>query len=191
VPGSLSLVGRTDPTLLAQFGHDATQFLREYSRARFIKRADQFCVIPDLVLAALSAEPLPNIFTDLAVVRECAPSIVQFALEVSQRDGSFWLRRPPEGRARLFGRKLESNGTHKFGPNKLGPNDCKRGRRMYTVSGQESIMETLVYMEALEKTSVGEDIVPFTDLLAGLVEKGLAGEPLPAVPKASSSETAA
>ena len=43
-----------------------------------------------------------------------------------------------------------------------------------------------IYMEALEKASVGEDIVPFTNLLAGLVEKGLAGEPLPAVPKASS-----
>ncbi len=42
------------------------------------------------------------------------------------------------------------------------------------------------YMEALEKASVGEDIVPFTDFLAGLVKKGLAGEPLPAVPKASS-----
>jgi hypothetical protein len=41
-----------------------------------------------------------------------------------------------------------------------------------------------IYMEALEKASVGEDIVPFTDLLAGLVEKGLAGGPLPAVPKA-------
>ena len=41
-----------------------------------------------------------------------------------------------------------------------------------------------IYMEALEKASVGEDIVPFTNLLAGLVEKGLAGEPLPAVPKA-------
>src|SRR5438876_7954703 len=44
-----------------------------------------------------------------------------------------------------------------------------------------------IYMEALEKASVGEDIVPFTDFLAGLVKKGLAGEPLPAVPKASSS----
>jgi hypothetical protein len=41
-----------------------------------------------------------------------------------------------------------------------------------------------VYMEALEKASVGEDIVPFTNLLADLVEKGLAGEPLPAIPKA-------
>jgi hypothetical protein len=41
-----------------------------------------------------------------------------------------------------------------------------------------------IYMEALEKASVGENIVPFTDLLAGLVEKGLAGGPLPAVPKA-------
>ncbi len=43
-----------------------------------------------------------------------------------------------------------------------------------------------IYMEALEKASVGGDIVPFTDFLAGLVKKGLAGEPLPAVPKASS-----
>jgi Fic family protein len=42
------------------------------------------------------------------------------------------------------------------------------------------------YMEALEKASVGEDNVPFTDFLADLVKKGLAGEPLPAVPKASS-----
>jgi Fic family protein len=43
-----------------------------------------------------------------------------------------------------------------------------------------------IYMEALEKASVGEDIVPFTDFLAGLIKKRLAGEPLPAVPKASS-----
>ena len=43
-----------------------------------------------------------------------------------------------------------------------------------------------IYMEALEKASVGEDIIPFTDFLAGLVKNGLAGEPLPAVPKASS-----
>src|SRR5580658_148852 len=42
-----------------------------------------------------------------------------------------------------------------------------------------------VYMGALEKASVGEDIVPFTNFLAGLVRKGLAGEPLPAVPHAS------
>jgi len=42
------------------------------------------------------------------------------------------------------------------------------------------------YMDALEKASVDEDIVPFTDFLAGLVKKGLAGEPLPPVPKASS-----
>jgi hypothetical protein len=38
-------------------------------------------------------------------------------------------------------------------------------------------------MEALEEASAGENIVPFTDFLAGLVTKGLAGEPLPAVPK--------
>jgi fido (protein-threonine AMPylation protein) len=41
------------------------------------------------------------------------------------------------------------------------------------------------YMHALEKASVGEDIVPFADFLAGLVEKRLAGELLPAVPKGS------
>lgn len=42
------------------------------------------------------------------------------------------------------------------------------------------------YVNALEKASVREDIVPFADFLAGLVEKRLAGEPLPPVPKASS-----
>jgi Fic family protein len=41
------------------------------------------------------------------------------------------------------------------------------------------------YMESLEKASIGEDIESFTDLLADLVEKRLAGEPLPAVPKSS------
>jgi Fic family protein len=39
------------------------------------------------------------------------------------------------------------------------------------------------YMEALENVSVGEDIGPFTEFLAGLVEKRLTGEPLPEVPK--------
>jgi len=41
------------------------------------------------------------------------------------------------------------------------------------------------YVNALEKASVGEDIVPFADFLARLVRKRLAGEPLPAVPKVS------
>ena len=41
------------------------------------------------------------------------------------------------------------------------------------------------YMAALEKASVGEDIGPFAELLAALVQKRLAGEPLPEVPKAS------
>jgi hypothetical protein len=41
------------------------------------------------------------------------------------------------------------------------------------------------YVEALERASVAEDIVPFAEFIADLVEKGLAGEPLPAVPKAS------
>ena len=34
-----------------------------------------------------------------------------------------------------------------------------------------------------KKASVGEDIAPFADFVAGLVEKQLAGEPLPAVPQ--------
>jgi Fic/DOC family len=42
------------------------------------------------------------------------------------------------------------------------------------------------YVGALEKASVGEDIVPFADFLAGLAEKRLAGDPLPSVPKTSS-----
>ena len=41
-----------------------------------------------------------------------------------------------------------------------------------------------IYMGALEKARVGEDIVPFAEFLAGFVRKGLAGEPLPPVPKA-------
>jgi len=45
--------------------------------------------------------------------------------------------------------------------------------------------ERKTYMAALEKASVGEDIGPFADFLAKLVEKRLAGEPLPEVPKAS------
>jgi len=47
------------------------------------------------------------------------------------------------------------------------------------------VEERKAYMAALEKASVGEDIVAFADFLAGLVRKGLAGEPLPAVPKPS------
>jgi Fic/DOC family protein len=47
--------------------------------------------------------------------------------------------------------------------------------------------ERNTYVEALEKASVDEDIVPFADFLAKLVRKGLAGKPLPAMPKASSS----
>jgi hypothetical protein len=39
------------------------------------------------------------------------------------------------------------------------------------------------YMEALESASVHENIVPFAGFIADLVTKGLAGEPLPAVPK--------
>jgi len=40
------------------------------------------------------------------------------------------------------------------------------------------------YVEALEQASVEEDIRPFADFLARLVTSSLAGEPLPAVPKA-------
>ena len=43
--------------------------------------------------------------------------------------------------------------------------------------------ERKAYMASLEKASVGEDIGPFADFLATLVEKRLAGEPLPEVPK--------
>ena len=46
------------------------------------------------------------------------------------------------------------------------------------------VTERKAYMAALEKASVGEDIAPFADFLARLVEKRLAGGPLPEVPKA-------
>jgi len=45
--------------------------------------------------------------------------------------------------------------------------------------------ERNAYMAALERASVGEDIVPFSDFIATLVRRGLAGEPLPSVPKSS------
>ena len=48
--------------------------------------------------------------------------------------------------------------------------------------------ERKAYMASLEKASVGEDIGPFADFLARLVEKRLAGEPLPEVPMAVSHE---
>jgi hypothetical protein len=48
-----------------------------------------------------------------------------------------------------------------------------------------SLEDRKVYMEALEKASAGEDIAPFADFLAGRVKKGLAGDPLPTVPKNS------
>jgi hypothetical protein len=38
-------------------------------------------------------------------------------------------------------------------------------------------------MASLERASVGEDIGPFADFLATLVEKRLSGEPLPEVPR--------
>jgi len=50
-----------------------------------------------------------------------------------------------------------------------------------------SVENRTAYMHALEKASVGEDITPFADFVAELVERRLAGEPLPAVPKGSFS----
>lgn len=50
------------------------------------------------------------------------------------------------------------------------------------------VSERKIYMEALENASVGENIVPFADFLAGLVRKGLTGDPLPAIPKSGSHD---
>ena len=47
------------------------------------------------------------------------------------------------------------------------------------------LSERKAYMASLEKASVSEDIGPFADFLARLVEKRLAGEPLPEVPKST------
>ena len=44
------------------------------------------------------------------------------------------------------------------------------------------VSERNTYMQALERASVHEDIVPFATFLAGLVKKGIAGELLPGVP---------
>ena len=48
------------------------------------------------------------------------------------------------------------------------------------------VQDRKTYMEALEEASVAENIVPFADFLGGIVKRSLAGEPLPAVPKAPS-----
>ncbi|HEY4710505.1 MAG TPA: Fic family protein [Candidatus Acidoferrales bacterium] len=48
------------------------------------------------------------------------------------------------------------------------------------------VEERYVYVSALEKASVGENIAPFTTFLAELVRKRLSGEPLPPVPKSAS-----
>jgi len=52
-----------------------------------------------------------------------------------------------------------------------------------------AVAERQTYMNALEKASVGEDIGPFADFLAGLVKRRLAGEPLPSVPKSAKAIT--
>jgi hypothetical protein len=44
------------------------------------------------------------------------------------------------------------------------------------------VNERGTYVNALESASVGEDIAPFATFLGGLVQRQLAGEPLPAVP---------
>jgi hypothetical protein len=49
-----------------------------------------------------------------------------------------------------------------------------------------SVGDRKIYLEALEKGSVDEEIVSFTDFVGNLVRKGLAGEPLPALPRSSS-----
>ena len=51
------------------------------------------------------------------------------------------------------------------------------------------VSEHTAYMAALEKASIGEDIRPLADFLAGLLEQRLAGVPLPEVPKGSKAVT--
>ncbi len=52
------------------------------------------------------------------------------------------------------------------------------------------IARRTAYMAALERASVGEDIRPFAQFLADLVEERLAGGPLPDVPKSSGADGA-
>lgn len=44
------------------------------------------------------------------------------------------------------------------------------------------VRERSRYMTALERASVGTDIAPFADFLAGLTRHGIAGDPPPRVP---------
>jgi len=52
-------------------------------------------------------------------------------------------------------------------------------------SGQFVLGQTRKRSEGKRLPTIAEDIVPFADFIGGLVRKGLAGEPLPAVPKSS------
>ncbi len=47
--------------------------------------------------------------------------------------------------------------------------------------------ERKAYMAALENASVDENIAPFAEILGNLVKKRLAGEPLPTIPKSSTT----
>ena len=90
---------------------------------------------------------------------------------------------------------------HRLGPSRikhrLGPYMDGNGRMgrflmnlMLAAGGYPwtviSVGDRKIYMEALEKGSVDEEIVSFIDFIASLVKKGLAGEPLPALPRSSS-----
>jgi hypothetical protein len=60
--------------------------------------------------------------------------------------------------------------------------DDSVGRILWTVI---PVTDRNAYVNALEKASVGENIAPFANFLAGLMKKRLASEPSAAVPKAS------
>ena len=64
------------------------------------------------------------------------------------------------------------------------PDERHDGVGRLPVDGHTVLSERNTYMAALERASVEEDIGPFAKFLAGLaVRKGLAGDPLPPVPK--------
>jgi hypothetical protein len=83
-------------------------------------------------------------------------------------------------------KKIDVDSTSPFPRPQTSPLICSTDGVCGIPVDSRPVGERKTYLNTLEKASVGQDIVPFVDFLAGLVRKRLAGEPLPPVPKSTS-----
>ena len=81
------------------------------------------------------------------------------------------------------GENKDNNSINNENNNGISMTIIMRINTTITMKMRTASMERKACMAALEKASVGEDIGPFADFLARLVEKRLAGGPLPELPK--------